>query len=393
VVRIHQRAPILTPLRALLRPGVTASLLAAFTLLLYGFDFDLAPLTADERVFVQQARTVPQSTPLFFHVADARWLQPVAVYATAATDAVFGDDSSGRLASVAVGALNVALTFVAARLLFERQWIPLLTAVLLIATPAHWWLARTGTDAIFPVPFVLAWLIGMLRFLRSDSPLALAGAGLALGAGAYTHQTAPLTMSWLFVMTVVALLAARRTPIRNFAALGAAFVIALAPLAIWFAMHPDTYPDTFGRWAVLKAHLRYPLDGLRAQINWNTLSNRTTLFWGLVDPSFLFFAGKDARLAPFLIAVALLVPLGVLRLVQSPDIAKRTLLLSAFLVPPLIASTFGVAQDLSSVAVLTAALALLAGAGLESLPTRHAAWTWLATLLAFASVYQLRALF
>jgi hypothetical protein len=379
-------------LRTPLRPVVTACLLAGVTLLLYGFDLDLAPLGPDEPVFADAARSAARSPQLFFHIDGDRWLQPAAVYAGAAAHVVVDEQWAGRLASLLVGALNVGLLFAAAYMLFARQWIAVAVAALLMATPAHVAFARTGTDAIFPVPFVLLWLIAMARFLRTDSPMAIGAAGLALGAGVYTHPTAPLTMAWLLAATGLALLLARRTPIRNFAALFGAFGIALVPAAIWFALYPETYPDTFGRWAVLKAHLRFPLDGLRAQVNWNTLSNRTTLFWGLLDPSFLFFAATDAPLAPFLVGATLLTPLGALRLMQSEDVARRILLLSALLIPLVIASTFGVAQDLSAVVIMTAAMALLAGAGLESLATRHRAWTWVAALLAFASVYQWRVL-
>ena len=37
------------------------------------------------------------------------------------------------------------------------------------------------------------------------------------------------------------------------------------------------------------AHLRIPLDGVRAFVNPGTLGNRASLYWGFWDPSWLFF--------------------------------------------------------------------------------------------------------
>jgi hypothetical protein len=376
-----------------LRPIVTATLLAGVTLLLYTFRLGAAPLSADEASHLQQALSVSGgSTPLFFHVEGEKWLQPIAVYATALLHAAGAGQMSGRLASALVGAIDVALVLAAARMIFSREWIAVATAGVLLASPAHWMFARLGTDAIFPVPFMLLWLIGMLRFFRWDSPASLALAGASLGIGVYAHQTAPLVMAWLWVMSLVALLAARRTPLRNVAVLMVSFALTLAPLAVWFTLHPTTYMDTFGRWAILKAHIRFPLDGLRAQINWNTLSNRASLFWGMLDPSFLFFATRANPVAPLLLCSALLVPLGVLHLITSAQTGTRVVLLAAALVPPLVASTFGLSQDLGGLVAMTAAVALLAGAGVQSLKDRSTAWTVVTVALVIASVVQLAAL-
>ena len=66
------------------QPIVTACLLAGLTLLLYGFRLTAAPVTAEESAFNNAAQNVHAgATPLFFHVRDEHWLQPLAVYANA----------------------------------------------------------------------------------------------------------------------------------------------------------------------------------------------------------------------------------------------------------------------------------------------------------------------
>lgn len=390
MVRIHQRAPLLTPLPTPLRPVITACLLFGVTLLLYGYRLTTAPLTEPEATILSAASA--GSTPVFFHVADDQWLQPLAVYLTAGVRLLGGGDASARLASAIAGALNVALLFVVMRLMVSRTAVALAAAVLLMVTPAHWWQAQLGTDALLPVTFVLLWMLAMLRFLQTDSRLMLALAGLALGAGVYAHPVAPLTMAGLWTISAASTFATRRLTIATAFIYGAGFAAALLPAAVWFASHPETYADTFGRWAILKAHVRYPLDGLRAQINWNTLSNRASIFWGLLDPSFLFFAAPGRAAAPLLLCSLILVPLGAIRSARLAQPAHRVLLFAVALWPPMVAATFGLRQDLAMVAMLPAAAAIVAALGLESLTERHRAVAWTVAALVAASVYQLASL-
>ena len=374
--------------RSLTTPSaLAAAILAGITLLLYGFELGALTPSPDSVAVLQQARNLA-SLELFFHVADERWLQPLGVYATALLDTLGAGDHSPQIATTIAGALNVALIVIVARMSGARDSVAIAAGLLLMLTPAHRDLARLGTDAILPIAFVLAWLIGVLRFLRVDSAWSLAAAGLALGIGVYSHQTAPLTMIGLAVVTIVTLVTGRRRP-QAVGAFALAFAICLVPAGIWFAMYPDSYADTFGRWVVMKAHIRFPLDGLRAQINWNTVGNRASIFWGYLDPSFLFFAPKGSAVAPFLVCFALLVPLGIHWVLAAAERQTRILLCAAAVIPLLVASTFGQPHALAWAAAFVAAFTLLAGCGVASLRARPRAWTWAATVLAIASLWQI----
>ena len=125
-----------------LQPTVTACLLAAVALLLYAYRLTAAPITPDEAAFTARAQSIRAgSTPLFFHVQDERWLQPAAVYATAAAHTAGGDDVSGRFVSAIAGAADVALVFLIVHLITGRAWVAAIAALLLMLTPAHWSLA------------------------------------------------------------------------------------------------------------------------------------------------------------------------------------------------------------------------------------------------------------
>ena len=372
------------------RAIATACVLAALALSLY-INHSGSPLNDDERTLVGEARTIGTSTPLFFQVADDRWLPAAPVYATALVHALGGGDRSGRIASAFVGAADVVLVYVAVGLL-APEWIAVASAVLLLVTPVHAWFAQLGTGTLFPAPFVLLWLIAMLRFIRHDAAPALAGAALALGVGVYTHPAAPLTMAWLWMISLIAVIVWRLTT-RNLIVLCGVSAIVLAPLTIWFLLHPSTYPDTFGRWALFPAHARFPLDGLRAQVNWNTVGNRSSIVWGLFDPSFLFFAGDGQRVAPFLACSSALVLLGVARVLTDLQPMQRLLVLAAVVVPPVIASTFSQSHDLSMTSPLVAMASVTAGAGLASLSSRSRAWIVVVALTLAISALQVWTLY
>lgn len=364
MVRIHQRAPSpSTPVSLLLRPVTTACLLALATLLVYSLDLQRAPISRDEaRVLSAAQQPVTGLPPLMVQSGDTQWLQPLGVYLTKAVHAVFPGYFAGRWASVGIASLNVALIFLVGWQLFGH-WLPALAAAAVLASmPAHFAFGRHGTDALYSVPFLLAWLLALAGVIRNDRPAAMAAAGAALGAGVYANPSAPLTMAFLWmVMIGVLWVNGRRSP-RMLAAAAGGFAVMLLPLAVWFLRHPASYPDTFGRWAIHAAHIRSPLDLAKALANTNTLGTRASHYWGLLDPSYLFFAA-DGRPAPLLLLSAPLVALGIYRCVKAAPRADALLLLAAAAVAPLAGSAFGAPRYLGDAAGLLAMAALLAGAG------------------------------
>jgi len=350
------------------RPLVTACVLAAATLFFYGLRS--GPLTPEEHVFLAGSRSVAAKPQLFYHAGDGRWLQPLGLYLTAIVHAVGGGEGSGRIAGAIVGAVNVGLIYVAAHLLFNHAFLGLAAALLLMIMPAHWWFAIEGTSAIYPMPFVLTWLAGVAHFLERDESRSLAIAGTGLAVGMLTHPTAPLTMVWLCVLTLVAVPMRRDGSLKNLLWFGAPMAVMFVLLGLYYGFYPDTYNDTFGRWAIFKAHLRFPLDGLAAQVNWNTLGNRASIFWGLLDPSFLFFTHEARGVAPLPMIMVVLLPLGIIQVLTRESGRRRALVLAAALVPVIVNATFGVARDLGSNVPAMVGLSLVGAAGVQWLARR-----------------------
>ena len=275
--------------------------------------------------------------------------------------AIGGDDVSGRISSVVVGAINVALVFLIAHLLTERASVGIFAAALLMFTPAHWSIAQLGTDAIFPVPLVLVWLWSSLRFFKWDKILPIAAG--ALGLSVYSHPAGPLTAAFLWLLTLI--VARRRNPLRLVVStliFGAAWL----PAAAWFYRHPDTYADTFGRWFVFAAHLRSPVDGLIAFFNLNTLGTRAALYWDFWNPSWLFFR-DDRTAAPLLMIAAPFIVIGLYRCVRLVPRESGAIVIGALAIVPLAGATFLILHYMTDAAGVLPILALLAGLGLDQL--------------------------
>ena len=105
-------------------------------------------------------------------------------------------------------------------------------------------------------------------------------------------------------------------------------------------MHPQTYLDTYGRWAILGGALAQSLDGFRAFVNTNTLGTRASAYWSLIDPSYLFFTSARST-APLLMVSAPLIVAGIVRCVRLAPNTAAVVVLAGLLVAPLAGASFG----------------------------------------------------
>lgn len=338
-----------------LTPSAAACVLAAIALLFSGYRLGKTAPTSQEIVFNIQAQTVLNGKPsLFFRINDDTSLQPLAVYLNAAVRVARASANSGRIVSAIAGAINVALVYVIVHLLTEQMLAAAIAALILLFTPAHAALSIRGTDALLPATLIVGWLYGALRFFKLDSLGTLTFAAAMAGLLAYSHASGPLTSILLWILTLT--VAFRRNRERLLVAT-AIFAAAWLPAVAWFYLHPNVYPETFGRWFVFKAHLRNPLDGVRAFFNPNTLGTRASLYWGFWDPSWLF------------LKVFLAAPLCLVAVARARHISRHAvpLIVGSALIVPLAGATFGVPQYLDDASAVLPVLTILAGLGFDQL--------------------------
>ena len=160
----------------------------------YLFGLSWAPIHPhfDEIRFAEQARSIAASgtdlngrfLPLYFQMDGRVWFHPIGVYLPALAFKVLPVSVLAlRAPTVLVGLLNVVLVYLIGRRLFRRNDLALLAGALLALTPAHFIHSRMAVDYLFPLPFVLGWMLLVLKFLETRGRLAAVSGDFTPGPG------------------------------------------------------------------------------------------------------------------------------------------------------------------------------------------------------------------
>ena len=348
-----------------LRPIATACLLALATSIFYGLALGRQPIGRDEARVLSYAQRPVQGVPPVVIDTGEVWLQPLHVYATTLAHAVRPGFFAGRWASVIVAAINAGLVFMVGWRVFGGYLAALAGALVLILTPAQMTYGRQGVEAIYIVPFVLLWLYALAGFIERDRPAQIALASAALGAGVYSTTAAPLTMAFLWLMMIVVLFLTGRRKLSTLAIAAAGFAVMLAPLAMWFFFHRHTYIDTYGSWVIHPAHVRNPIAGVAAALDWDTLGPRVSAYWSLINPLYLLVPSAEGR-APLHWLIVPLVVVGIYRCVTKPR-TMAVIVLAGALVAPIAGASFGRPHYIANALALLPFVALLAGYGVDQI--------------------------
>lgn len=276
--------------------------------------------------------------PLYFQmrpIGDNVWFQPMLVYLTAPFVRVLPlSEWAIRLPTVMVGLIDVVLMYFVARQIFTRQVLALAAAALLALAPAHFMSSRFAMDYLYPVPFVLAWLLCLSRFLESGRLTLLFAATSFLGIGFFSYIAAVVMMPWYFIVTCAALLRERRQAGRVFLAAVAGFLWPFLPLVLWLSTHP-TYGDTVGRYGFVRT--------LRDGLHFFAITDRINIYWSYLNPSYLFVTGgvdvmdSTRRIGVFLLPMAPLLLVGLNEIVNVRRQTMNLVLLIGFFTAPLAA--------------------------------------------------------
>jgi predicted membrane-bound mannosyltransferase len=111
--------------------------------------------------------------PLYFQIqmrgeTRSGWFMPVIFYAIALVLKVLPlSEASVRLPSVIVGLTDIVLMFFLARRIFKSTTLAVASAAMLALTPAHFILSRYALDYLYPLPFLLGWLLCVISSSRT----------------------------------------------------------------------------------------------------------------------------------------------------------------------------------------------------------------------------------
>jgi 4-amino-4-deoxy-L-arabinose transferase-like glycosyltransferase len=343
-------------------------LLAAAVVALYGLKLEHTPphLQRDEVVFALQAHSIASTArdvdgrllPLYFEMralGEHTWFHPVLVYVTALFLTVLPlGESAIRFPSVIVGTIDVLLMYFIARRLFHTEGWAFFAAALLALTPAHVMHSRLAMDFIYPLPFVMAWLLVLLIFLDRRKLLLLFLATSFLGVGFFTYIASVIMMPVYLLITGLALWTTSTRSARPYAVAFAGFVWPLLVAAPWLAFHWSFVTDTLAKYqiggsttgvpVVLEGPLGRVLRGIGAGLRPSMIAERLSLYWRFFDPAYLFVTGGFARMTNstrhvglFLLPFLVFVPLGLIQMVTVRRTVVSMLLFLGFAMAPLAA--------------------------------------------------------
>ena len=327
---------------------ILAAALVAATLGLYATRLSFAPiyLVHDEANFSIQAASVAKTghdlngrfLPVYFSEPEfPAGRDPLMVYATALVLQFMPlSETSVRLSTAIVGTLDVLLIIWLARELFDNAWFALAAGAILALSPGHFMSSRMALSVLFPVPFVVIWLIGLRRFEEHHHLGALRVAGAALGLGVYAYL-ASVVLVPLYVLVTLLLLYQRR----EYAAAGnflVAFALLLIPLVGWQIAHPERFGNLVGAYQAGGATPGSFAQGIPALASLEGMRFRLGQWWSYFDPTYLFISGdtsinnstREAGIFP--LACALLFPAGIVRLWRGTNL-ERVILIGFFTAP------------------------------------------------------------
>ena len=372
------RSPLIA--RSLRPSWLIAVALAATTAIIYGTYLDRAPiyLNNDEAAFALQGYTLATSgrdtngrlLPLYFQVRENVWYHPVIVYAMAGAFSLLPfAEWTARVPTVIVAIADVLLVYAIGRQLWPRHSTAVIASVMLALTPAHFMHGRLGCDYLYPLPFVLAWLYCLLRYLESGRPGWALGAAAALGTGVYSYIASVVMMPFYLALTLLVLAIAGKWSLRVARGVAGVFLACLLPLAAWLIAHPEMYAGLAGRYR------QYNLDIVgrtSSAFDPSLLIDRAKVFVRFFEPSFLFNVAESNVMSStyttgiFLKAVAVLMVVGLIELLRRRQI-KDGLLLALFVTAPLAASLIIEPYAIDRALILVPAGILIAAAGVDLL--------------------------
>jgi 4-amino-4-deoxy-L-arabinose transferase-like glycosyltransferase len=333
--------------------------------------------------------------PLYFPEDQGRTVRdPVWVYWLAGLlKALPFSEAVARAPSACAGVLNVALIFLVGRELFGRTPPAAVAAILLMVTPAHFLQSRIATMQIAPVTFTLAWLFFLLRYLRTHRPRDLVLAASALGLGMYSYVAALVVMPTYFLVTLFIVWREHgRDATRAVVAACTGFGLAVLPMVVWFAVHPQQVVGLTGYYTQGEYNRNL---GWRGFLGAQAISHFDA-WWDCYNPDKLFFSGDpDLRFSTrsagyFLVAMAAPMTIGLWKARTLLPVQAWSILAAGLLLAPLPAAVVSNSEIKRWITFVPFAV-LAAAAGGEWMLMRGRLWRAAVAALVIAGAVQTKA--
>lgn len=371
---------------------------------IYTYSLDKVPvhLNRDELGFSLNAYSIVKTgfdengrfSPLYFWHLGVMWATPIIVYLTALFLTILPlSEITIRLPSVMVGILDIIFIFFLAKRLFGSENFGLLAAVLLALTPVHFIQSRILLDNLFPVPFILGWMLLLHLFFSRKNLWFLFFAALLLGIGIHSYHAAKVIMPIYLLITFWLILFRYRGNKKVVLIPLFAFILPLLPLIPWLSEYPDTLTDQVRYTGLYDTGLS-PIQGLVALLSPVRIIPMVVVYLKYFSPVFLFLKGDSSlihstgKIGVFLLPFAILLPLGIYQALKSRGWFNLLLVVGFFTAPfagALVSHEYRASKELFILPFAT----LLATLAIKFLlSTRQKKWKVLGIILLIAIPWQ-----
>ena len=359
-------------------------------------------LNQDELMFSLNAKTIAESGmdyygnkfPFYFWHLGSFWATPVIVY----LDSIFLNflplsEETIRVGSVFVALLSIGLTMFLVQKIFKRKLLTLLAGFLTATTPALFINSRLLLDNVYPIPFVLLWLIFLYHYIKTKNPLMFFVSGLSLGAGIHSYHAAKIMMPVYLVLSCLIFLPEFK---KNFKAIGLFIFGFLVPIIIflpWLKIHPDTLLNQVSYIGSLDSTVEVQ-KGLLGVFNFRRLGDFASNYFTYFSPKILFISGDRSlihstrKVGAFLFPVVFLLVFGILETLRNKDKFLK-LLLVGFLTYPIGPALVNDPERISRGFVVIPFVILLSIYGIKFLISqRDKVFRYLVSFVVMVSVFQ-----
>lgn len=235
--------------------------------------------------------------------------------------------------ALAAGTAALACLYLLGARLFAKPAGGVVAVAFFVLTPLLWRQAAVAPAALYPLPFVLGWLLAVDSFWSARPQWAAAAAGVLLGLGVYSSHAAAVMMPLYVLLTLAIVARVRPVSTSVLAVFVGAFAVMASPLAWSLVREPERF-----RQAVTAAHLydgtRFTvLQGVHEMVSWVGLTARSEVYYDYFNPAFLFLQ-TPVLLLPLVVTL----PAGLYRIVANERTPGAWLILAGFLAAPFAAA-------------------------------------------------------
>jgi hypothetical protein len=263
---------------------------------------------------------------------------------------------------ILAGLTSVGLMYVLGARMFGSARFGIVTAAIFASTPLIWRQIQDAPASLYPLPFVLGWLLAVAHSENAHAPWWAAVAGGLLGLGVYSSNAAAVMMPLYVLLTIAVFAPNRAASPGQLALFVGAFLVAAAPFALSLVRHAEDVRRAITAHHLYDAHRFNVLQGVHEMVSWVGLTARSEMYYDYFNPSFLFLTGRV-----LLFPCAVLLPAGLYRILTSDSTPLARLALAGFLTAPFAASLTAERPTPGRIVFITTFAAIVSAYGVQQL--------------------------